>query len=241
MNSLKLDNINISIATTEKKVSSVSLEVAASKVICLIGPNGVGKSSLAKGIIGFSGYLLSSGSIFLNGEDITSCSITEKARKGLFFVPQHTPTIEGVKLISLIHGAYISIFGTETGKSILDLKKEGVMLANKYGLKAELLDREVGSGLSGGEKKQGELLQLLLLKPKYVILDEIDSGVDVDTIQIFARVIEDLSKEQIGFIIISHNIHFLELIQLDSVFLFKDNLIVQKDIDVLRDIKKNGF
>lgn len=240
MNILRIKNLKVDIEGASR-IQGVNLEIKSGELTCILGANGSGKSSLLRGIISSEGCALS-GEIELNNVDITYNTIDEKARKGIFYSPQHTPNIEGVKLISLIYGAYIKLTIDIEPLNIIDVRKKVIDLCISYGLKTDLIDRPIGVGLSGGEKKQSELLQLLILKPSFCLLDEPDSGVDIDTIKIFVRIIKDLLSSGTGVLLVSHNIEMLESLNVKNIHIAKEGKIIKSgDSELILEIKKNGF
>ena len=232
---------NIRIASREKVlVDDFSLKLEAGELQVIMGRNGSGKSSLVNGIFGHPKFSLVRGSLFLDDEDITQYVAEEKARKGLFLSMQHLPEISGVSLVNFLHRIAKEVHGdTRTPLQFHDdLSKEAI----KYGLNAELLLAEVNSGVSGGEKKQAELLQLLALRPKFAFLDEIDSGVDIDALKKVYEVITLLRKEGIGFIIVSHHAHILEDIVPTGVTLMSDGKILEQGgVELIKKVIKDGF
>jgi Fe-S cluster assembly ATP-binding protein len=240
MNTLSVKNLTVNIEGLSR-VSTASLELKSGELICLLGANGSGKSSLLRGIVSSTDCIIN-GEIVFNNVDITQDSIDEKARKGIFFSPQQTPNIEGVKLISLIYGAYTRTTKDKDLLSIIDIRKKLIELAQKHGLKPDIIDRPIGIGLSGGEKKQSELLQLLILEPAFCLLDEPDSGVDIDTIKVLVGVIKSLQSKGTAILLVSHNINMLEDLVIDRTYLIKNGSIIKTGgSEIIEDIKKNGF
>lgn len=240
MSTVVTKNLTVNIEG-EDRIVGANISVSVGELVLLLGANGSGKSSLLKGVMSLDGTTLT-GDVLLDGETLTNQKTDEKARSGIFYSPQTTPSLEGVKLISLLYGAYTKISDAVTPMSIIDLRNHAIALAQKYGLDQTLLDRPIGVGLSGGEKKQSELLQLLVLKPKFALLDEVDSGVDIEMVQKIITIISDMKRAGTGVLLISHNMSLLETINPDKVYLTKKGEIIREgDASIIKDIQKNGF
>lgn len=239
MHSLIIKNLTVS-REGKSIINDVSLEVHSGEIHLILGPNGSGKSTLLNAIMGHPLYKIESGEIALDAENITKISTEEKAVKGIFLSMQHLPAVEGVTMLSFLHRAYRLIKGNDV--SVLDFYKTIESKVKEFNLDEKLLKRFVNVGFSGGEKKQGELIQMLALEPSFALLDEIDSGVDIDSLtKVFAG-IEKLRKEGTGFIIVSHLGTILEKISPDRVSIMKDGKIVQTGgIEVAREVLKKGF
>lgn len=221
-------------------IDNVSLEVCEKEIHLILGPNGSGKSTLLNAIMGHPLYKVERGEIMLDTENITASSTEEKARKGIFLSMQHLPVVPGVTMLSFLHHAYRLIKKNEV--SVLDFYKMIESKVKEFNLDEKLLKRFVNVGFSGGEKKQGELIQMLALTPRFALLDEIDSGVDIDSLtKVFAG-IEKLRKEGTGFIIVSHLGTILEKITPDRVSIMKDGKIVKTGgVEVAHEVLKKGF
>jgi Fe-S cluster assembly ATP-binding protein len=232
---LKLQNI--SIKKDEKIIiKDLSFEVKKDEIHYLMGPNGSGKSTLALAIMGYPEYEIS-GNIIWEGQDIANISPDKRAKLGLFLSMQYPPAIKGVTILSLLKNAYQAIYGQV---NVLEFRKKVLDEAQKLGLGAEILSRYVNDGFSGGERKRLELLQLIILKPKLAILDEPDSGLDIDAIKIMSSELEKLSKEGMTFLIITHlgNLSASP----DKVTVIKNGVIVAEgDKNILSRLQKKGF
>jgi len=221
-------------------VRDVSLTIDAGSVSVVMGPNGSGKSSLVNALLGHPDYQVTNGSIILDGTDITDATTEEKAKRGLFLSLQHTPKIGGITLASFIHKAHCAVHGEEV--SVLEYYARLVDLAEELGIPRILLDRPLTDGLSGGEKKQSELLQLIALQPKIAILDEIDSGVDIDALHTVFRVLEKIKQNGTGCIVISHHPSLLDHISPDAVHVMSKGNLVRSDGAILaKEILEKGF
>ena len=239
MNSLELKDISVS-ADSKTLVEGVSLALKLGEVHILMGPNGSGKSSLLNGIMGHPKYQLLSGTIMLDGEDITRMPTEKKAKAGLFLSLQHLPEIAGVTMTNFLHRAYKELKGSDI--TPLEFYKNTVALAETAGLDAGFLKKHVNSGLSGGEKKQSEVLQLLTLEPKFAFLDEIDSGVDVDAMKKVYAGINMLKGKGIGFLLVTHYTNILDHITPDMVHVMRGGRIIKSGgEELIEQIKHEGF
>ncbi len=239
MNTLALKNISVT-ADNKNLVEGADLTLRSGEIHILMGPNGSGKSSLLNAIMGHPKYKLSGGSIELNGEDITSLATEKKATMGLFLSLQHLPEIAGVTMTNFLYRAYKEQKGSDI--TPLDFYKMMTTMAGDAGIDAGFLKKHVNSGLSGGEKKQSEVLQLLALEPKFAFLDEIDSGVDVDAMKKVYAGINMLREKGIGFLLVTHYANILEHVKPDAVSVMRGGKIVASGGGELAEkIGKEGF
>ena len=238
MNSLEIKNFTVE--TGGKLVASdVSFSMKSGEIHVLMGPNGSGKSSLLNGLFGHPRYK-SSGSIILGGKDIAGLPTEKKARLGLFLSMQNVPEIEGVSMLNFLHRAHVSISGKNI--SILEFNKTIGERADSFGIPKEFISRKVNAGFSGGERKQSEILQLLALCPKFAFLDEIDSGVDVDSLDKVFSAVEAGKKDGIGFLLVTHYPNILKKIIPDCVHIMKGGKIVKSGgKDLALEIAEKGF
>jgi Fe-S cluster assembly ATP-binding protein len=236
-----LDIKNISISAGEKDVvKNVSFTVAPGEVHVLMGTNGSGKSSLVNGLMGHPKYKIFNGEIFLSDEDITFLATDKKAKKGLFLSLQHLPEIDGVSFTNFLYRAHKEMKGGEM--TIFEFHKYLSEKAVSYGFSPDFLKRSVNAGLSGGEKKQSEAFQLAFFEPKFALLDEIDSGVDVDALDKIFHVIAGLREKGTGFLLITHYGKILEKITPDYVHIMKDGGIVRSGgPELVAEILEKGF
>ncbi len=207
-------------------VSGINLTVEPGEVHVIMGPNGSGKSSLALALMGHPAYRVLSGQVTMDGQDLLSLKPDERAKLGLFLSFQNPVAVPGVTLGQLIWSSYQNITGnnkTDIREFIFKVKKQ----AQDLGLKEDMLERFVNDGFSGGEKKKAEMLVLLSLAPKFVIFDEIDSGLDVDTLKKVAKAINQLVKKGAGIILITHSQKILKVVKPDFVHVLKAGKIVR--------------
>ncbi len=220
-------------------VRDISLAVPRGKVAALMGPNGSGKSSLVNAVMGHPRYTITSGNIILDGEDLTALPPHEKAKKGLFLSFQYPQELAGVTVSSFLRSAVNAKTG---GKMpVLAFRKMLEEEMEKFGLDDEFMDRHVNAGFSGGEKKRLEILQLAILKPKYAMLDETDSGLDVDALKLIANGIRRFSNDM-GILIITHHARILQHLVPDEVHIMRDGRIVRSGgKELAEEIEEKGY
>ncbi len=233
--SLRVINLGVE-AGGRKILENVNLYVKEGQTFVLFGPNGSGKSSLLSAIMGHPNYRVIQGRITFRGEDITSLSTDERARKGIGIAFQNPPRVSGVKLIDILrHCARVAGMGEE------EAEKKIEEYSRFMGME-DMLNRNLNDGFSGGEVKRSELLQLMLLNPEFVMLDEPDSGVDLENITIVGKAIEKLLKNKSG-LIITHTGHILDYVKADyGVVLFNGRISCIGDpYEILEHISKYGY
>lgn len=219
----------------------VNLDVAAGETHVLMGPNGAGKSTLGHLVMGDPAYSVDEGSIFFDGQDVTELSCDKRSRAGLFLSFQAPVEIPGVPLSSFLRATIAGREGLEMkGKQF---RRRITELAGELNMDVSYLNRELGVGFSGGEKKKVEMLQLLLLQPKLAILDETDSGLDVDALGVVSRGMDAYRKQTDGsLLIITHNTRILEHLKVDRVHVMVNGRIVREDdASLIPWIDANGF
>ena len=225
---------NLSASVDEKQIlNDVNLEVARGGVHVLMGPNGAGKSTLGHVAMGDPTYTVNGGQVIFDGNDITELTPDKRSLAGLFLSFQAPVEIPGVPLSSFLRA---TLDGREGMKRIK-------ALANELDFGTEWLDRELGVGFSGGEKKKVEMLQLLLLQPKLAILDETDSGLDVDALSVVSKGMEAYRESCDGtLLIITHNTRILEHLDVDRVHVMvSGHVVAEGDADMIANIDANGF
>ena len=239
MSILELTDVSVK-AGDKLLLEGVSLSVESGKIHVLMGPNGSGKSSLLNAIMGHPKYMITTGKVALDDDDITELTPEKKAKAGLFLSLQHLPEIAGVTLTNFMYRAYKATKGTNM--SALEFFKMSEKLALEAGIDVTFLKKSVNSGLSGGEKKQSELLQLLVLEAKIALLDEIDSGVDIDAMKKVYASINLLKAKGIGFLLVSHHPNVLEYITPDTVSVMRGGkLVATGGKELAEKIMKEGF
>ena len=233
---------NLTASADEKEIlHGIGLDVAAGETHVLMGPNGAGKSTLGHLIMGDPVYTVNDGTITFDSQDITGLSTDKRSRAGLFLSFQAPVEIPGVPLSSFLRATIADRPGLAMkGKEFRHRVKE---LAAELDMDTAYLNRELGVGFSGGEKKKVEMLQLLLLQPKLAILDETDSGLDVDALGVVSRGIDAYRKATDGsLVIITHNTRILEHLDVDRVHVLVNGRIVREDdASLISWIDEHGF
>lgn len=226
--SLKVKDLEVSVED-EKIVRGVSLEVEPGEVHAIMGPNGSGKSTLCKALMGNPEYTIDSGRFMVDGDDVTDEETDERARKGLFLGFQYPAEISGITVAEFLKEA-IDARREEEGEEPLSQADFKQLVRQKM----ELLDmdeeyarRYLNEGFSGGEKKRNEILQMAVLQPKYAMLDEIDSGLDIDALKVVAKGINQLAEEDRGMLMITHYQRILHYVEPDRVHVMIDGEIVE--------------
>lgn len=240
---MKLDIINLSVMVDNKLVlKDFNLSLDNGKIYVLMGPNGTGKSTLSRVIMGDSNYKVMSGDILFNGNSILDKSVDERSRMGIFLAMQYPMEIEGVSNQDFLRTAMSSKEGKQVGLYDFIMKCEKA--SEELKMDKNLIHRPLNVGFSGGEKKKNEVLQMKLLKPSLVILDELDSGLDVDSLKIVSSNIKDYIKENkdATLLIITHHQKVLDYIKPDYVRVLYDGKIVDSgDYELSLEIEENGY
>ncbi|MDF2379076.1 MAG: Fe-S cluster assembly ATPase SufC [Candidatus Gracilibacteria bacterium] len=232
---------NLTVSIEDKNIlKDVSLEIEPGKIYALMGPNGSGKSTLSKTVMGHPKYKVESGQIFAGGEDITAAGPDDRAKQGLFLSFQYPKTIPGVSLSNFLRSAYKSVKSEEI--RVFDFKKKLKDKMETLSIPEYFADRHVNEGFSGGEKKKAEILQAMILDPKVIIMDETDSGLDVDALKIVAEGVKKLQTPDKAIILITHYFKILEYLTPDVVFVLKDGELVETGgSELAKEIEQNGF
>jgi len=214
-------------ATVEGKeiLRGIDLTVRQGEIHALMGPNGSGKSTLSNVIMGRPGYVVQEGSVVLNGEDITGITADERAKRGLFLAMQYPTEIPGVSVVNFLRTAYQSIKGTQV--SALAFRKHMKTQMERLGVEDSMVQRYVNQGFSGGEKKRNEVLQLAVLEPQIALLDETDSGLDIDSLKLVAESVNELVGPELGVLIITHYQRMLNYITPQFVHVMMQGQIVK--------------
>ena len=237
---LKLQGLSASVGD-KPILHDIDLAIGAHETHVMMGPNGAGKSTLGHVIMGDPEYSVTSGTVTFDGQDITDLSPDKRSRAGLFLSFQAPVEIPGVPLSSFLRATVEGREGFKMkGK---EFRKHVRELAKSLDFDTAYLDRELGVGFSGGEKKKLEMLQLLLLEPKLAFLDETDSGLDVDALSVVSRGMEVYRKRCNGtLVIITHNTRILEHVDVNRVHvLVKGRMTAEGDASMIADIDENGF
>lgn len=220
----------------------ISLSLDAGEAVALMGPNGSGKSTLAHILMGHPGYEVSGGQVKYDGQDLLAMKPEERAKAGLFLSFQYPQTIAGVTIANFLRLAYNSTHEEKLGvKQFVTLLKQAM---DVLGLPQAFMARAVNEGFSGGEKKRLEMLQMLVLRPKMVILDETDSGLDIDALKIVGKAVSGLKEAhpQMGLLVITHYQRLLDYLPVDRLLVMRQGRVVQEgDLTLLQRIEEQGY
>ncbi len=239
---LEIRGLRVSIEEREI-IKGLDLEVKDGEIHAIMGPNGAGKSSLAQALMGHPNYSVK-GSIKIDGEELVGKGADERARAGLFLAFQQPQAIEGVKLAQFIRKARASLEGKEEleVEEMLKIQHQLEDYVEQVGLTKEFLKRDINLGFSGGEKKRAEILQMMALKPKVIILDEVDSGLDVDGIRQVANAVLSMKDGKRCFLVITHYPRILKYIRPDRVHILAGGRIVKSGEEALaHEIEEKGY
>ena len=221
-------------------LKGLNLSVNKGEVHVILGPNGSGKSTLMNIIMGHPKYQVTDGTMAFEGEDMSGLTTFERARRGLFLSFQTPEEIPGITVENMIRTARQAITGEKV--KLLPFRKELKAAMQDLKMKPEYAQRYMNVGFSGGEKKRSEILQLLMLQPKLALLDETDSGLDVDAVQIVSEGVARFHTEENSCIIITHNTRILEKLKVDKVHVLMNGRIVEEGgAELIEDINSRGF
>ena len=238
---LKINNLEVS--TDGKTIlKDFNLIINDGEIHAIMGPNGVGKSTLSRVIMGDSNYKINNGDIIFNGDNLSALSTDERAKKGIFLAMQYPMEIEGVSNQDFLRTAISSVNNKRIGLYDFILKCEKG--ANELSMNKDLIHRSLNVGFSGGEKKKNEVLQIKLLSPKFIILDELDSGLDVDSLRIVGENIKKYKEEnkETSILIITHHPKILEYLKPDFVHVMNNGKILKTgNYSLANEIEKNGY
>ena len=237
MTTLEIRDLHVSVGSTQI-LNGITLTIKSGEVHAVMGPNGAGKSTLSAAIMGKPGYTVTSGSILLDGEDVLAMPTWKRAVAGLHLVMQYPTEVPGVKLSEVLSEAL-----TARNSSLPNLNKTINEEATRISFDTELVNRAVNVDFSGGEKKRNETLQLAVLKPKVAILDELDSGLDIDALRDCAKRVEDATNEdQLGALVITHYSRLFEELKPDFVHILAKGRIVKSGGPELADeLERDGY
>ncbi|AIF99527.1 Fe-S cluster assembly ATPase SufC [Alteromonas australica] len=233
-------------ASVEEKniIKGLNLEVKPGEVHAIMGPNGAGKSTLGYVLSGRDGYEVSEGEARLNGKDLLELDVEERAREGLFLAFQYPVEIPGVSNMEFMKES-VNAMREERGEAPLtaaEFLKKAKDACKQVQLPLDFLKRGVNEGFSGGEKKRNEIMQMILLEPKLCILDESDSGLDVDALQVVADGVNSQRDGERSFIVVTHYQRLLDYIKPDFVHILADGKIVKSgDASLALEVEKSGY
>ena len=220
---LQIEDLHASAGDIEI-LKGVDLTVNEGEVHALMGPNGSGKSTLASVLMGHPVYRVTSGRILYKGEDVTKASPSQRGASGMFLAFQHPEAIPGVSVIQFLRQALSNRTGVDL--TVLELRLKVMDAMKDLGMETSFADRYLNEGFSGGERKRNEVLQMAVLQPDLAIMDETDSGLDIDALRIVADGVNKLTSPERGFLIITHYQRLLRYVQPDQVHIFMDGQVL---------------
>ena len=225
MSVLEIKDLHVSIEDKEI-LKGVNLTLKTGEIAAIMGPNGTGKSTLSAAIMGNPNYEVTQGEILLDGENILELEVDERARLGLFLAMQYPSEIPGITNAEFIRAAMNAGKEDDDKISVMDFITKLDEKMEFLGMKEEMAERYLNEGFSGGEKKRNEILQLLMLEPKFALLDEIDSGLDIDALKIVSKGVNAMRGDNFGAMIITHYQRLLNYITPDVVHIMMDGRVV---------------
>jgi Fe-S cluster assembly ATP-binding protein len=237
---------NLKVSVEDKDIlKGINLTINPGQFHVIMGPNGSGKSSLSYTLMGHPRYAITDGEIAFEGEAINDLSPDKRAKKGIFLAMQHPLEVEGVLLKDFLRQAYNALYdGTPKQKRLKEFAQHLINKLRLLGMDTSFAERSINVGFSGGEKKRAEMLQLAVLEPKFVILDEIDSGLDVDALKTVCEALNQIKKNNpdMAVLLITHYARILSHLQPDFVHILQDGSITKSGGPELADqIESSGF
>jgi Fe-S cluster assembly ATP-binding protein len=221
-------------------LKGVDLTVNQGEVHALMGPNGSGKSTLASVLMGHPVYKVTAGRVLYKGEDVTAASPSQRGASGMFLAFQHPEAIPGVSVIQFLRQALSNRTGIDL--TVLELRLKVMDAMKDLGMETSFADRYLNEGFSGGERKRNEVLQMAVLQPDLAIMDETDSGLDIDALRIVADGVNKLTNPERGFLVITHYQRLLRYVQPDQVHIFMDGRILESGGPELADrLEQEGY
>ena len=239
MKELVITNLHVNVEGKEI-LKGVNLTINNHETVALLGPNGHGKSTLLAVIMGHPKYEVTEGSIMLDGKDVLAMKVDERAKSGLFLAMQYPPEVPGVINSDFLKAAINS--RREKPIKLFEYYRSLENASKKMNISMDMANRFLNEGFSGGEKKRNEILQLLLLNPDLAMLDEIDSGLDVDAINVVAKAIEELQQTEMSFLVVSHYARLYELVRpTRAVVMINGRIAYEGDFSTITRIDSEGY
>ena len=239
MSTLEIKNLHVSVADKEI-LKGIDLTIKENEIHALLGPNGNGKSTLLSTIMGQPKYIVTKGEILLDGKDVLRMSVDERAKAGLFLALQYPPEIPGVINSDFLKAAINA--KSEKPVSLYKFISELENATKEVNLPLDMIHRNLNDGFSGGEKKRNEILQMKMLKPKFAILDEIDSGLDVDALKIVGENVNMMKSPDFGALIITHYERLLDYLGVDKVHvLINGKIVADGGLELIEKIDQQGY
>ena len=241
MSTLTVQNLSVNIED-KPILDNFSLEVPSGEVHAIMGPNGSGKSTVAKALAGHPSYLVTGGSALLDGNNFIGMEPDEISRAGLFLAFQYPIEVPGVSIANFIRAALQSRMSDSKSFKAVDYYKDLYLKMDELGIDRKFTSRSLNDGFSGGEKKRCEILQMAMLDPKFCILDETDSGLDIDALRVVSEGVNSMRNEYRGFLVITHYQRLLDYIVPDKVHVMWDGKIVRTgDKDLATELESKGY
>lgn len=239
MAKLEIKNLHVEIEG-KKILNGVNLTVNSGEVHAIMGPNGTGKSTLASALMGHPKYEVTQGEAYLDGENLLEMEVDERARAGLFLAMQYPAEVPGVTNSDFMRQALNATSGKNVG--LIEFAMDYEQKVEELKMRPDLAHRYLNEGFSGGERKRNEILQLKVLKPKFAILDEIDSGLDVDALKVVGQNVNDMVSDAFGCILITHYQRILDHITPTNVHIMIDGKVVLSGgKELIEKIDQNGY
>ena len=236
---LRIENLHVSVGDFPI-LKGVDLSLRAGEIHALMGPNGSGKSTLANVLLGNRGFKITAGAVYYKGEDVTAWPPTDRGAAGMFLAFQHPEAIPGVSVIQFLRQALSNRTGVNL--TVLELRLKVMDAMKELGMESSFADRYLNEGFSGGERKRNEILQMAVLEPDLAILDETDSGLDIDALRTVANGVNKLTGPERGFLIITHYQRLLDYVTPDFVHIFLDGQIVESGgPDLAGRLEEDGY
>ena len=241
MSVLEIKDLHVAIDDKEI-LKGVNLEMKTGEIHAIMGPNGTGKSTLSAAIMGNPNYEVTKGEILFDGKNILDLEVDERARLGLFLAMQYPSEIPGISNAEFMRAAINARRGEDEKISVMQFLKKLDKKVELLNMPEEMAERYLNEGFSGGEKKRNEILQLLMIEPTFAILDEIDSGLDIDALKVVAKGINEMRGEEFGALIITHYQRLLNYIVPDVVHIMMDGRVVLTgDAELAKRLEAEGY
>lgn len=247
MGILEIKDLHVSVTDDETQhakeiLKGVNLTIKTGEIHAIMGPNGTGKSTLSETIMGAAAYQVTQGDILLNGESIVNMPVDERARKGLFLGMQYPAEIQGVTNAEFLRAAMNARRLEDDQISVMNFLKELDKNLDLLDMSEEMTERYLNEVFSGGEKKRNEILQLMMIKPSFALLDEIDSGLDIDALKVVSKGVNAMRGDNFGSLIITHYQRLLNYIVPDVVHIMMDGKIVKSgNAELAKKLEVEGY
>ena len=239
--SLTIENLHASVDGNEI-LKGLNLEIPAGEVHAIMGPNGSGKSTLSKIIAGHDDYEVTEGRVLLDGVDIAELEVDERSRAGIFLAFQYPAEVPGVSNANFLRAALQARLPEGEEIDAVAFYKDMYAKMDELEMNRKFTSRSVNEGFSGGEKKRNEILQMIMLDPRYCLLDETDSGVDIDALKVVAKGVNSMRSDSRGFLVITHYQRLLDYIKPDHVHVMADGQIVKSGgAELALELEESGY